>query len=65
MKRIFTLVIPAALATPALAETKTAPPNASAAAATKEIQKAFGFVPAFVKSMPQVMLAPWWEQTRR
>src|SRR5688572_1308483 len=56
-------VILAALSAPAAAETKPAP-NPAADAATKEIEKAFGFVPAFIKQFPRIMLASWWDQTK-
>jgi AhpD family alkylhydroperoxidase len=58
------LALIAALALPALADNKPAPPNPAAINATKEIEKAFGFVPGFIKSFPQVMLASWWDQTK-
>jgi len=59
-----TLVLIAALSVPALADNKPLAANPAAVAATKEIEKAFGFVPAFVRAMPQVLLPSWWEQTK-
>jgi AhpD family alkylhydroperoxidase len=58
------LVLLAVLTVPALADTKPAPSNPAAITATKEIEKAFGFVPAFIRQMPQLMVASWWEQTK-
>jgi AhpD family alkylhydroperoxidase len=62
--KTLSLVILAALAVPSLADHKPAPPNPAAIAATKEIEKAFGFVPAFIRAFPQVLLPSWWESTK-
>jgi len=62
MKNLLALATLAALATPALADSPKPPPAAIGAAATiKDIEKTFGFVPAFVRDLPQVMLASWWD----
>ena len=58
------LALVAALAIPALADNKPAAPNPAAATATKEIEKAFGFVPNFVRVFPQYALGAWWETTK-
>jgi len=62
MTKLPALAILAALAAPALADTPKPPPGA--AAAIKDIEKTFGFVPAFVHDLPQLMLASWWDGTK-
>src|SRR5687768_14533224 len=62
--KILAFAIVAALAVPSFADNKPAPPNPGAVAATKEIEKAFGFVPGFIRQFPQVLLSSWWEGTK-
>jgi len=62
MKTLLALAALAALATPALADAPK--PPAGAAATIKDIEKTLGFVPAFVRDLPQVMLASWWDGTK-
>jgi AhpD family alkylhydroperoxidase len=62
MTKLLALAALAALAAPAFADTPKPPP--AAAAAMKDIEKTFGFVPAFVRDLPQLMLASWWDATK-
>lgn len=55
MTKLLALALVATLATPAAADPKPA---------IKDIEKTFGFVPAFVKDLPQIMLGTWWEGTK-
>jgi AhpD family alkylhydroperoxidase len=61
-KTILSLAFTASLFGLATAENRTGTPAASspAAATTAEIQKTFGFVPEFFKSVPQTLLPSWW-----
>jgi AhpD family alkylhydroperoxidase len=60
-----TLAFAATHAQLAAADTpKKDPTAAAAAAATKEIEAAFGFVPGFIRAIPKVVLPSWWEGTK-
>lgn len=61
-KTVLSLALVASLFGLAGAENrKGAPaPSSPAAATTAEIQKTFGFVPDFFKSVPETLLASWW-----
>jgi AhpD family alkylhydroperoxidase len=53
----------ASFATVAAAENRTggtAAASSPAATVTAEVQKTFGFVPDFVKQLPQSLIANWW-----
>jgi AhpD family alkylhydroperoxidase len=55
----------AALATAALADNSKPPaPTAPAAATLKEIEQMMGFVPAFVRAVPQPLLPSWWQTAK-
>jgi AhpD family alkylhydroperoxidase len=62
MTKLLALVTLAALASPALADSPK--PSPAAAATLKDIEKTFGFVPAFVRDLPQIMLPSWWDGTK-
>jgi AhpD family alkylhydroperoxidase len=61
MTKLLALVVLATLAAPAAADPK---PSPTATAAVKDIEKTFGFVPAFVKDLPQAILGSWWDGTK-
>ncbi|MBA2540736.1 MAG: carboxymuconolactone decarboxylase family protein [Deltaproteobacteria bacterium] len=61
--KTLTLAFILSLSSLAVADTKPQL-NPAAAAAKKEIEKAFGFVPGFVHAMPQALLPSWWEATK-
>jgi AhpD family alkylhydroperoxidase len=61
MKKIaLSLAFAASLMGLAAAENRTGSAPAQPAATTAEIQKTFGFVPDFFKSVPAMLLPSWW-----
>src|SRR5687768_13690180 len=60
-KTVLSLVLTASLFGLASAENRAgSAPASPAAATTAEIQKTFGFVPDFFKSVPATLLSSWW-----
>ena len=61
-KTLIAITLVASLAGAAVAENRAGSQPASPAvtATTAEIQKTFGFVPDFFKSVPQTLLPAWW-----
>jgi AhpD family alkylhydroperoxidase len=62
MKKIaLSFVVAASLISVASAENRATPaPSTPASATMAEIQKTFGFVPDFIKAVPQVLLPSFW-----
>lgn len=58
MTKLLALTILVALTVPAAANPK---PTPAVTATLKEIEKTVGFVPSFVRAVPQVLLPSWWE----
>ena len=56
----FALVASLATAVTAENRTGTAAAGSPMATVTAEVQKTFGFVPDFVKQLPQALVANWW-----
>jgi AhpD family alkylhydroperoxidase len=54
-------VLVAAMATAASADPK---PSPAGAATLKEIEQMTGFVPGFVRSIPQALLPSWWQTAK-
>lgn len=59
-KLALSFAIVASLTTVAVAENRTAAAGSPMATVTAEVQKTFGFVPDFVKQLPQALVANWW-----
>jgi AhpD family alkylhydroperoxidase len=61
-KTLIAITLVASLTGAAIAENRAGsqPTHAPAAQAMAEIQKTFGFVPDFFKSVPQTLLPGWW-----